>query len=225
MKGRLIALEGLDGSGKHTQSILLSERLTKQGYKNRFISFPNYKSSSSSLVQMYLNGRMCAKTEEVNAYAAASFFAVDRYASYISDWNKSFLSGEIIISDRYTTSNAIYQTTKVDIHERDSFINWIYDYEYCKLGLPKPSIVIYLKVPLNLSQKLLENRYKGTKDKKDMYESDMEFLKKCELMSDYVSKRDNWHVIDCGLSGTIKSKEEIHEEIFRLIKREGIIDA
>lgn len=225
MVGKLIAIEGLDGSGKHTQSLLLSDRLTLLGYQNKFISFPDYNSPSSSLVKMYLNSELGSDPRDVNAYASASFFAVDRYASYMRTWKKYYSSGSIIISDRYTTSNLVYQTAKLSPDKREGFINWIYDYEYNKLGLPKPSIVIYLNVALNLSQSLIDNRYKGTNNKKDMHESNVMFLKECESISKYVCKKENWRIVNCGTEEKMKSKQEIHEEIFKILKGGGIIES
>ena len=220
MKGNLIVIEGLDGSGKNTQTGLLANYFKSQNLKCRQLSFPNYSSTSSSLVKMYLNSEFGSDPNSVNAYAAASFYAVDRYANFKSDWEKEFNSGTTIICDRYTTSNAFYQLCKLEKSLWESYLTWLYDYEYNKLGLPRPSTVIYLDCKIEFSQKLLKSRYSGDETKKDIHESNISFLKKCSEAANYVAQKDNWSIIDCCTESGIKDKNEIHKEILKITKKE-----
>ena len=141
MDHRLIAIEGLDGSGKATQTELLVETLKQKGILARKVSFPDYESDSSALVKMYLSGQFGVEPFSVNAFAASSFFAVDRFASYKKEWGSDYEHG-VIVADRYTTSNAIHQCSKLPRDQWDSFLDWLFDYEYKKLGLPAPSTVV-----------------------------------------------------------------------------------
>ena len=144
--GKLIIMEGLDGSGKGTQAELLAKSLTEQGKTLRKVTFPDYASDSSALVRMYLAGKFGDRPDDVNAYAASSFFSVDRYASYKTNWGEFYRSGGLVISDRYTTSNAVHQCSKLPPEQWDSFLNWLFDFEYNKIGIPAPDRVIYLAV-------------------------------------------------------------------------------
>lgn len=223
MNGKLIVIEGLDGSGKNTQTKLLVDFLAKSGKypaKNiRYISFPNYDSPSSTLVKMYLNSEFGKNPEDVNAYAAASFYAVDRYADFKKSWENFYKNpSNIIICDRYTTSNAIYQMCKLEEDKWQSYLTWLYDYEYNKLGLPKPTSVIYLEMPINVSQKLMKERYGGDESKKDLHEANLHFLKTCEKAAKYISSQDNWFSISCVENEKIKSKEKIHGEIIEFLQ-------
>ena len=139
MSGRLVVIEGLDGSGKATQTALLCEALTQIGVRLKRVSFPDYQEKSSALVQMYLGGELGAHPQEVNAFAASSFYAVDRFASYVRHWRSDYASGSLIVADRYTTSNMVYQMTKLPRSEWDSYLDWVRDFEYNKLGLPAPN--------------------------------------------------------------------------------------
>ena len=172
----LIVLEGLDGSGKGTQTALLAEALVKQGHALRQVTFPDYDSPSSALVQMYLKGEFGSNPEDVNAYAASAFYAVDRFASFRRDWKTDYDRGSVILCDRYTTSNMVYQMGKVPREEWDQYLCWMEDFEYGKLGLPRPDLVLYLDMPVEVSQKLLLQRYHGDSGKKDIHESHLEFL-------------------------------------------------
>lgn len=169
-KGKLIVLEGLDGSGKGTQAKLLAKHLTVTGHLVREITFPDYDSDSSALVKMYLAGQFGDKPDDVNAYAASSFYAVDRYAGYKSDWGKFYEEGGILIADRYTTSNAVHQCSKLPPEQWDAFLQWLFDYEYHLLGLPAPDKVIYLQVDPAVSQRLMTARYHGDETRKDVHE-------------------------------------------------------
>ena len=217
--GKLIVVEGLDGSGKNTQVKLLEKYFTDIGVKNKYISFPNYDYASSVLVKMYLNSEFGSDPDSVNAYAASSFYAVDRYASFKKFWEEEYNSGYTIVCDRYTTSNAIYQMCKLPKSEWEEYLSWLDDYEYNRLALPKPDKVIYLAVPIEVSQMLLSKRYMGDETQKDIYESNLSFLKKCQNVADYVVKRCAWHKIECTTAEkNMKSVEEIHQDIISLIK-------
>ena len=174
--GQLIIFEGLDGSGKGTQTKLTAQRLKEQGRDLRQITFPDYDSESSALVKMYLSGAFGDKPDDVNAYAASSFYAVDRFASYKTDWGEFYREGGLVLSDRYTTSNAVHQCSKLPPMHWDGFLNWLFDFEYKKFGIPAPDAVIYLAVDPEVSQRLITERYHGDESKKDIQEKDTEYL-------------------------------------------------
>ncbi len=213
MKSKIIVIEGLDGSGKATQTKILADKLKSREMKVRKLEFPDYSSLSSSLVQMYLNGKFGVKPDDVNAYAASAFYAVDRVASYLQFWKKDYNEGTVILSDRYATSNIIYQMAKIDKNDRDSFIEWQSDFEYSKLGIPKPDKVIYLDVDPDISQKLMEKRYGGDKSKMDLHERNVKFLLDCRKSALYAAQKCGWTVINCCENGEIKTIEAIAEEI------------
>ncbi len=217
MEGKLIVIEGLDGSGKATQAGLLLEKLQSGTTPVRKVSFPDYESDSSALVKMYLNGMFGSRPDDVNAYAASSFYAVDRYASYKKDWKDFLDSGGIVIADRYTTSNAIHQCSKLPREQWDEFLEWLFTYEYKKLGIPEPAMIIYLHVAPNVSQRLLTERYSGHEEKKDIHERDQEYLKCSQKAAEYCVEKYNWKVIECCRSGDMKSVEEIHEAITNVV--------
>lgn len=165
-KGKLIVLEGLDGSGKATQAKLLAEHLAAQGVPVQKITFPDYASDSSALVKMYLAGQFGQHPDDVNAYAASSFYAVDRYASYKTSWGSFYEQGGVIIADRYTTSNAVHQCSKLPQKQWEEYLHWLFDYEFRLLGLPAPDRVIYLQVDPAVSQRLMTQRYHGDESKR-----------------------------------------------------------
>jgi len=210
---KLLGIEGLDGSGKATQAKLLASALRAQGADVREVSFPDYASPSSTLVKMYLAGQFGAHPGDVNAYAASCFYAVDRYASYMRDWK-----GEtgVVIADRYTTSNAIHQCSKLSPGEWDAYLDWLFDFEYAKLGIPSPAMVIYLRVDPAVSQALMTGRYAGREEKKDIHEKDVAYLEKCLSAADYCARRLGWHVVECCRGGEMRPIEEIHGEIVHL---------
>ena len=210
MSGRLIVLEGLDGSGKSTQLELLRKRMTGEV---RYVKFPDYASESSALVRMYLDGKFGTKPEDVNAYAASAFYAVDRYASFKTDWGADYLRGATVVCDRYATSNAVHQASKLKDDERDSYLDWLYDFEFCRLGIPKPDAVIFLDMPVSVSQKLMTERYHGDEKKKDVHEANVSYLNHCRDAALYVAKKYNWIVIDCAKNGEPLSIEEINGKI------------
>ena len=214
-KGKLIVLEGLDGSGKATQAKLLAAYLKEQGFSVREITFPNYASDSSALVRMYLAGQFGARPDDVNAYAASSFYAVDRYANYKLDWEQNYRRGEWILASRYTTSNAIHQMSKLPEEQWDSYLEWLADYEYDKLGLPRPNLVIYLDVPTDFTEKMLRHRETETHTHADIHEQDMQYLATCRRMGRAAAEHYGWTVIRCVRDGAMRSMEDIHEEIYR----------
>lgn len=212
---KLIVIEGLDGSGKATQAQLLFKALYDRGLCVRKVSFPDYESPSSALVKMYLGGEFGDSPGDVNPYAASSFYAVDRYASYIKDWRKDWNRG-LVIADRYTTSNAIHQCSKLNRHEWDSYLEWLFHYEYNLLGIPSPDLVLYLQVDTVVSQQLLKERYEG-QDKRDIHEKDMEYLNRCHTAAEYCAEKYHWITINCTENGTMRPAEDIHADIIRYV--------
>lgn len=218
MKGKLIVIEGLDGSGKATQSKLLYEKLLAEGKSVRKVSFPAYDSNSSALVKMYLAGDFGKDPGDVNAYAASSFFAVDRFASYKSDWGTFYRDGGIVIADRYTTSNAIHQCSKLPKEEWDGYIEWLFDFEFRLMGIPAPDKVIYLKVDPEVSQKLMTRRYQGDESKKDIHESNLDYLEKSRQAAQYCAAKLGWKTIQCDDGENMRSIEQIHEDIMDFVR-------
>ena len=211
--GKLIVIEGLDGSGKSTQLELLPENLRKNGIDSKTVSFPDYDSDSSALVKMYLNGEFGKKPDDVNAYAASLFYAVDRFASYKTTWGQYYNNGGVIISGRYTTSNAVHQTSKMPEADWQGFLDWLYDLEYNKVGIPKPDKVIFLDMPIDVSQKLLSGRYKGDEAKKDIHESDTAYLEKCRKAAMFTAAYSDWTVIPCAQGDKPRSIADIANDI------------
>ena len=216
--GKIIVIEGLDGSGKATQTARLYEKLSALGKRVRKLEFPDYDSPASALVKMYLGGEFGSKPEDVNAYAASAFYAVDRAASYLKSWKQDYQDDVIFLCDRYATSNIIYQMAKVPPQERDAFIAWQEDFEYDRLGLPRPDAVLYLDVAPEVSQKLMEKRYGGDNSKKDLHESNLRFLLSCRESALYAAEKRGWRMIDCCEQGEMKSVEQIAQEIEEALK-------
>lgn len=217
MKQTLIVIEGLDGSGKSTQTELLKQRLTAENIKVRQIKLPDYDDPSSTLVKMYLNGDFGKKADNVNIYAASSFYAVDRFASYKRHWEKDYLNKTVILADRYTTSNAVHQTVKLPESGWDDYLSWLTDYEYVKMRIPKPDAVVFLDMPIEISQRLMSERYGGNESKKDIHEADVEYLKKCRKAALFAAKKFGWSIIKCSDGENPLPIEEIGENIYRKI--------
>jgi len=207
-KGRVFVLEGLDGCGKSTQLLLAEKYLSGLGIKYRAVSFPEYDSDSGRIISRYLSGDIPCYGES-GAYAASGFYASDRYISYVTDWKKDYDEGAVILCGRYSTSNLIYQSAKLPDEKRKEFMRWLSDYEYKKLGLPEPALVIYLDMPLSVSQKLLLERCGGDEEKKDIHERDTAFLKECEKCAFIAAELGGWSVIRCARDDKPLSKEEI----------------
>lgn len=224
--GKLIVVEGLDGSGKSTQTQELFKELYDQGRNVRLISFPNYQSKTGELVAMYLNGEYGNSADSVNAYAASTFYAIDRYSSYVKGWKEFYAENDsIVIASRYTTANAIHQLAKLEREEWDSYLTWLYDFEFKKLGLPKPDKVLFLDVRPDLTQALIEKRTEQTGQQKDIHEKDMEFVLKCYKAANYSCDKLSWTKIECYNDDEILSVEDIKakliEEVTLLLDRNG----
>ncbi|MGM9533736.1 MAG: dTMP kinase [Intestinibacter sp.] len=220
MKGKLIIIEGSDGSGKATQTKKLYDRLEQNNYNIKKVEFPNYNSESSALVKMYLRGDFGKHAEDVDPYICSTFFAVDRYASFKTEWEEFYNNGGIIICDRYTTSNMIHQASKMEVEERDKYLEWLNDLEFNLYKIPKPDCVIFLDVPVEMSQKLMKDRNNKItgESEKDIHESDFDYLKKSYENSLYIAKKYNWQRINCIKDDNMRTIDDIHEEIYSIVE-------
>ncbi len=217
MSGRLLVIDGLDGSGKATQKALLENRLAQEGVALRGLSFPNYESPSSALIQMYLAGEFGQRPGDVNAYAASAFYAVDRYAGYKKDWGAFYEEGGLLLADRYATSNLIHQCAKLPAQEWAEYAAWMEEFEYGRLGIPKPDRVFYLDVEPEVSQELLKKRY-GNEEKRDIHEKDEAYLAGCRKAALWCAERQNWVRVACTQNGGMRAAGDIHEELYQLTK-------
>ena len=217
--GKLIVIEGTDGSGKSTQFKKLSQRLEAEGVAFQHLVFPRYDKESSALIRMYLGGEFGTKPTDVNAYAASAFYAVDRYASYKSDWGQWYEQGGLVLSDRYTTSNAVHQASKVEGEEQKQFLKWLYEFEYDQLGLPCPDLILYLDVPTDFTEKMMRRREADTNTNADIHEKDLAYLATCRRTGRAAAQYYGWTVIECVRDGQMRSIEDIHEEIYRHVAR------
>ncbi len=217
--GKLIVIEGTDGSGKSTQFRLMSEHLERDGIAFKHLVFPRYSEESSALIRMYLGGQFGTKPTDVNAYAASAFYAVDRFASYKMDWGSWYEAGGLVLSDRYTTSNAVHQASKEQGAAREAYLKWLYDFEYDKMGLPRPDLTIYLDVPTDFTNKLLRQREEQTNTNADIHEQDMQYLATCRECGRAAAQYYGWKVIDCVKDGAMRSIEDIHNEIYAAVKQ------
>lgn len=211
--GLLFVIEGLDGCGKSTQLPLVSQALAQRGIQNRAISYPDYDNPSSALVKLYLSGAFGDAADAVNAYAASSFYAVDRFASFRQYWQEDYQNGMAILAGRYVSSNAIYQMTKLPKAQWDDYLAWLSDYEYNKLGLPRPDRVVFLDMPLEMSQRLLLERYRGEEQKKDIHERDLAFLAVCREAALYAAEREGWTILPCADENGLLPREIMTEQI------------
>ena len=213
--GKLIVIEGTDGSGKSTQFKLLTSRLARENHTFQKLVFPQYSEPSSALIRMYLGGEFGTKPTDVNAYAASAFYAVDRYASYKKVWGDWYKNGGLIVSDRYTTSNAVHQASKKPVEKQPEFLQWLYDFEYGKLGLPCPDLILYLDVPTDFAEAMMRRREADTNTHADIHEQDMDYLATCRRTGKAAAEYYGWTVIQCVRDGKMRSIEDIHEEIYR----------
>lgn len=216
--GKLIVFEGTDGSGKSTQFELLAKRLEAEQIGFQRLRFPQYEEPSSALIRMYLGGAFGDDPEAVNAYAASTFYAVDRYASYQRVWKDYYQGGGFVVSDRYTTSNAVHQGSKVPEGERAEFFHWLYDLEYDRMGLPRPDLVVLLDMPVELSEQLMRKREQSTGTHADIHERDEDYLKKCRDVALHAAEYYGWRTVSCAKDGVIRSVEDIHEEVYAIVK-------
>ena len=217
--GLFIAIDGLDGSGKGTQSEKLVEYLKASGKDVRVVSFPMYENESSAFVKMYLDGKLGDKPGDTNAYTASMFFACDRYISYATDWKKDIENpNTIVVANRYTTANAVHQLSKLPENEWEEFLSWLWDFEFTKLTLPKPDKVIYLELPPRLSLSLVKSRSETTGQKMDIHEKDTAYMAKCYEAALYSCEKLGWCRVTCHKDGQIRTREDIFEEIYTKVK-------
>ena len=215
-KGKLIIIEAGDGSGKATQTKALYEHLVSDGRSVKKVSFPDYGSDSSALVRMYLAGKFGSRPEDVNAFAASTFYAVDRFASYRMNWQAEYDEGAWILADRYTTSNMVHQAVKLeDVEKRDAFLDWLWDFEFVKLGLPIPDMVIFLDMDPEVSDRLIADRAKGKE--KDIHERDTSYLHKCHKVYLELAEKYRWRRVQCSENGAPRSIEAIHEDVYTAV--------
>ncbi len=220
MKGRLIVIEAGDGSGKETQTRMLFDRLRHEGHQLRRITFPDYDSPSSALVKMYLRGDFGDRPDDVSPYPASVFYAIDRYASYKRAWEESYLAGQIILADRYTSSNMVHQSVKLgDTDEQQAYLDWLGDLEFNKLGLPEPNQVIFLDMPPAYSLKLIKDRQNKITggDDKDIHERDTAYLERVYRTSLLLADKLGWTKVTCVEDGRIRTREAIHEDVYRAV--------
>ena len=216
--GKLIVIEGTDGSGKSTQFKALTQRLSQEGKEFKTLVFPQYSEPSSALIRMYLGGEFGEKPSDVNAYAASAFYAVDRYASYKKGWGQWYENGGLIVSDRYTTSNAVHQASKLSDEEREPYLNWLFHEEYDLLGLPKPDLVVYLDMPTEITEQMRRKREQDTGTHADIHEQDQAYLQRCRANAREVVRLCGWTVIRCDRDGGPRTIEEIHADVLEAVK-------
>lgn len=220
MTGKLIVIEGVDGSGKETQTALLAEHLKNSGQNPRVVTFPDYQSPSSALVKMYLGGEFGGDAAKVSPEVASCFYALDRYASYHTKWGDDYKRGRLILADRYTTSNMVHQASKIaDPKEKDRFLDWLWDFEYRICGLPQPDCVVFLDMPPDLALSLTRernNKITGEK-RKDIHELDQSYLTASYTNAKYVAHKYGWETVACARAGKVFSREEIAERVYHLV--------
>ncbi len=216
--GKLIVLEGTDGSGKATQCAALADALERDHISYRKIEFPRYDEESSALIRMYLGGAFGDKPSDVNAWAASTFYAVDRYASYKQDWGGYYEQGGLVLADRYTTSNAVHQGSKLSAGQRKDYFQWLFDFEYRLLGLPEPDLVIYLDVPVDLTERNMHRRELQTNTMADIHEKDTVYLRQCRMAAGEAADCFGWRRVACTENGKMRSIDEIHREVYAAVK-------
>ena len=219
MKGKLIIIEGLDGSGKSTQMQLLCQRAEQLGKPVRRVKFPNYDEDSSALVKAYLSGEL-GSLQQINAYAASVLYSVDRYATWRRHMHSDYEQGAVFLLDRYTTANMYHQTTKLPHEEWDSFLDWLVDLEFQKMGLPAPDLVLYLDMRPQTARRLMEKRYHGDESRKDVHEKDIEYLARSRRAAEYCAEHLGWATVHCTENGAMRTIEDIQAEVRALAEKE-----
>lgn len=215
MSGKLIVFEGTDGSGKATQAHMMCRHLRDSGIAYQEIDFPRYGNPFAEPANLYLHGALGSRPEDVNAYAASTLYAVDRFASYRQDWGAFYERGGVIVANRYTTSNAVHQASKLPETERQEFLSWLFDLEYRRLGLPKPDLVIYLDMPTELTERMMRRREASTGTQADIHEQDEAYLRQCRDSARQVARQCGWTVVGCAAGDLPRSVEDIHQEVWR----------
>lgn len=219
MNGKLIVFEGTDGSGKATQAGLLCQHLEHDGIPYREIHFPRYGKPSAAMVQEYLDGKLGKNPGDVNAYAASLFYAMDRFASYRQDWGGFYEAGGLVVADRYTTSNAVHQASKLSKEDRREYLKWLFDLEYRLLGLPRPDLVLYLDMPVGVSERMMRRREADSGTHADIHEQDEAYLHSCRANAREIVKECGWTMIHCAKEGTPRPMEEIHAQVYRIVRK------
>ena len=214
--GKLIVFEGIDGSGKSTQLHRVCTRLEREGRDFIRVAFPQYEEPSSALIKMYLGGEFGDNPDDVNAYAASSFFAVDRFASYKKVWQEYYERGGVILTDRYTTSNAIHQGAKLSQQLREDFFRWLYDYEFRLMGLPTPDMVLYMDIDATAAMTRLSRRQSETSTVGDIHEK-ADFLGKSAQCAKHAAQYYNWQKISCFDGERERAEDEIEKEIYDVL--------
>ena len=220
--GYIIVIEGTDGCGKQTQTKALFERLKADGLRVMTCSFPNYDSPSCAPVKMYLGGELCAKASDMDAYQTSALFAVDRLCTYQKDLKEFYENGGIILFDRYVQSNMLHQAGKIsDRNEVDKFLDWLERLEFGDFKLPRPNKIIYLDIPVEVSQALANARQEFKTGKaKDIHEQDPDHMRRAYESGKYVREKYGWEVIDCTENGKIKTIEQISELIWDRVSKD-----
>jgi len=217
MQGKLIVIEGIDGSGKSTQYKKMCDRLSGEGFEFEKISFPRYDKDSSALVRAYLGGEFGSRPDDVNAYAASTFYAVDRFASFKTDWEKYYNGGGTVLMDRYTTSNACHQGGKLEGEERLKYFNWLYEFEFRLMGLPEPSLVIYLNTDIEVSRRQINARQSETGANSDIHENDFNYLQRCLDAGRCAASHYGWRVVECIRDSQMRTVDDISDEIYNIV--------
>ena len=217
MQGKLIVIEGTDGSGKATQAKMLLHALEARGLSCREIDFPRYGNPFAEPANLYLHGALGSRPGDVNAYAASTLFAVDRFASYQEDWGAFYESGGVVVANRYTTSNAVHQASKLPDGERRAFLEWLFDLEYRRLGLPEPDLVLYLDMPTEAANQLMRRREAETNTAADIHEQDGEYLRRCRACAGEIARAQGWAVVNCAEGGAPRTPEDIHREVASIV--------
>jgi len=226
--GKIIVLEGLDGCGKGTQFELLKTRLLEDKYKLKLLDFPQYEEDSSIFVRRYLGGVYGSDPNDINPYQASLCYAMDRFDAFVQDKEiKEAIREEdrILLANRYTTSNMLFQATKMEDDEKTiEFLNWLEDIEYEKLGILRPDLVLFLYMPVEYSLKLMKGRdvnKNASKNnmKTDIHENNEDYLRMVAERSLLVAEKQGFKIINCVKDNDIRTINDIHEEVYSLVKK------